>query len=205
MRANFSLPQAPSHMRGVLQVPRMPFFFLACLFALGVGWGTASGDGDAPAGCEGVFDSTTRGGASASVSGGGCNIFRRTGDGKVSVVRVVDGDTIKVSGGRRVRYIGIDTPEVADDPQYFGLEATRFNKALVAGRKVTLEKDVSERDRFGRLLRFVYSDGILVNAELVREGYARARAYPPDSRYAQCFAALEREAREAGRGMWARP
>lgn len=67
---------------------------------------------------------------------------------------------------------------------------------------MTLQKDVSGKDRFGRLLRFVYSDGILVNAELVREGYADARVYPPDTRYAGCFAALEREAREARRGMW---
>ena len=72
----------------------------------------------------------------------------------------------------------------------------------MAGRKVTLELDTSEKDRFGRLLRFVYADGILVNAELVREGYARAKAYPPDTRYADCFAALEQEAREAKRGMW---
>ena len=67
---------------------------------------------------------------------------------------------------------------------------------------VYLQRDVSDEDKFKRLLRFVYADGILVNAELVREGYARAKVYPPDTRYAECFAALEQEAREAGRGMW---
>ncbi len=67
-----------------------------------------------------------------------------------------------------------------------------------------LERDVSERDRFGRLLRYVYVDGILVNAELVREGYAETLFYPPDTRYASCFAALEVEAQESRRGMWAR-
>ena len=118
------------------------------------------------------------------------------------MVRVIDGDTIAVSGGKRVRYIGIDTPEVGDRPEYYGSEATSFNETLVLGHKVTLNKGVSERDRFGRLLRFVYANGILVNAELVREGYARARVYPPDTLYAKCFAALEEEAREAGRGMW---
>ena len=121
----------------------------------------------------------------------------------MKVVRVINGDTIVVSNDKRVRYIGVDTPEVSDEPEYYGTEATSFNKKLVEGRNVFLEKDVSERDRFGRFLRFVYADGILVNAELVREGYARAVAFHPDIRYAECFASLEREAREAGRGMWA--
>ena len=91
-----------------------------------------------------------------------------------------------------------------DRPEHYGLEATAFNRRLVEGRKVNLERDVSNQDRFGRLLRFVYADGILVNAELVREGYARAKVYPPDTRYAQCFAALEQEAREAGKGLWSK-
>ena len=69
---------------------------------------------------------------------------------------------------------------------------------------MTLEKDVSDVDRFGRLLRFAYADGILVNAELVREGYARAKVYPPDTAYAECLAALEQEAREGERGLWGR-
>ena len=120
------------------------------------------------------------------------------------MARVVDGDTIVLSGGRRVRYIGIDTPEVGDNLQYYGTEATSFNTSLVAGQSVSLAKDVSDKDRFGRLLRFVYADGILVNAELIREGYARAKTYPPDTRYAGCFAALESEARDAKRGMWGR-
>jgi len=64
--------------------------------------------------------------------------------------------------------------------------------------------DVSQRDRYGRLLRYVYTDGLMVNAELVREGFARSLAFPPDTRYARCFSALEEEATEAGRGMWAR-
>ena len=136
------------------------------------------------------------------MGGGGCSILGRGGNTKVEIIRVIDGDTIRLSDGRRIRYIGIATPEIGDNPQYFVPEATSFNRSLLAGRRVTLEKDVSDKDRFGRLLRFVYSDGILVNAELVREGYGVAKVFPPDTRYAGCFAALEGEAREARRGMW---
>ena len=177
-------------------------FLTVCVLAFSVGWGTGALDGEVPAGCEGVFSGTTRGGATATRKGGGCNFFGRTGNGTVKVVRVIDGDTIRVSGGRRVRYIGIDAPEVGSDPEYYGREAASFNDELVGEQNVTLEKDASDKDRFGRLLRFVYADGILVNAELVREGYARAVVYPPDTRYAECFAALEREAQDAGRGLW---
>jgi micrococcal nuclease len=124
------------------------------------------------------------------------------------VVRVVDGDTIEVEiGGRRhtVRYIGIDTPEVGDPRRpvmCYGEEASRRNRQLVEGRTVLLEKDVSETDRYGRLLRYVWADGVFVNAALVREGYARVYTVPPDVRYAELFRRLEREAREAGRGLW---
>ena len=128
---------------------------------------------------------------------------------RAQVVRVVDGDTIRVRiQGREypVRYIGIDTPEV--DPRRtvepLGREATERNRALVQGKIVTLERDVSERDRFGRLLRYVYLDGRMVNAVLVEEGYARAVAYPPDLKHQDLFIRLEREAREARHGLWRR-
>ena len=170
---------------------------LVCLLALSVSWHPAVGEG----GCEQVFAATSRGGSVGPPNGGGCNPFSGSGAG---VIRVVDGDTIVLSGGDRVRYVGIDTPEVGGEPEYYGREALEFNRGLVEGRKVTLQRDASDRDRFGRLLRFVYADGILVNAELVREGFARARVYPPDTRYSECFAALEQEARESRRGLWAR-
>jgi micrococcal nuclease len=124
------------------------------------------------------------------------------------VVRAVDGDTIVVRlDGReqRVRYIGVNTPESVDprrEVQCFGKEAAERNRALVAGKVVGLEKDVSETDQYGRLLRYVAVDGVLVNAELIRDGYARSTTYPPDVRYAERFRALEREAREARRGLW---
>ncbi|MFH1484555.1 MAG: thermonuclease family protein [Chloroflexota bacterium] len=118
------------------------------------------------------------------------------------VSRVVDGDTIVIQGGQRVRYIGIDAPEARGEPQAFGQQATEVNRSLVEGKLVRLEKDVSETDKYGRLLRYVYVNGTFVNAELVQRGYARAVSYPPDVRYQDYFRALEREAREAVRGLW---
>lgn len=96
-----------------------------------------------------------------------------------------------------MRYIGIDTPE-RDDPCY--AEASNANAALVAGRSVRLVKDVSETDRYGRLLRYIYVDGVFVNETLIREGWAEAVEFPPDTAYASQFYRLEREARAAGLG-----
>ena len=118
------------------------------------------------------------------------------------VIEVIDGDTIIIEGGYRVRYIGIDTPEI-DDGEPFGMEALEANQELVEGKIVRLERDVSQTDKYGRLLRYVYVDGIFVNAELVRLGLAEAKAYSPDTKYQEDLEELEREAREAGRGMWA--
>ena len=123
-------------------------------------------------------------------------------EGQVRVVRVIDGDTIEVEGGARVRYIGIDAPEVYPQTKYYGPEAWTRNRELVEGKTVTLEKDVSETDVYGRLLRDVWVDGVFVNGELVRLGYARAISYPPDTKYQERLAQLEEEAREARRGLW---
>ena len=129
-----------------------------------------------------------------------------------TVVRVIDGDTIVVAlRGKQyhVRYIGMDTPESVkpDTPvQRMALEATAANKALVAGRTVILEKDVSETDQYGRLLRDVWVERggrlILVGLELVRTGYASVTTFPPDVKYVdQLLAALD-EARGRGVGLW---
>ncbi len=124
------------------------------------------------------------------------------------VTRVVDGDTIHVLLNGRdytVRYIGMDTPETVAPGrpvEAFGKEASQRNKELVDGKTVTLEKDVSENDRFGRLLRYVYVDGEMVNATLVKEGYATSSTFPPDVKHQQLFLQLEREARAAKRGLW---
>lgn len=127
---------------------------------------------------------------------------------QATVVRVVDGDTIGVViGGEEytVRYIGIDTPETVHPSkpvQCFGIEASEHNKQLVEGQTVGLEKDVSETDQYGRLLRYVWLGGEMVNAALVRDGYAYAATFPPDVRYQETFLELQREARDAGRGLW---
>lgn len=120
------------------------------------------------------------------------------------VTQVIDGDTITIAGGYKVRYIGIDTPEVYPQVEAFGIEAWQANRKLVEGKEVRLERDVSETDKYGRLLRYVYVDDVLVNAELVRQGLAQAKAYPPDIRYQDYLEKMEAEAREAGRGMWAK-
>jgi micrococcal nuclease len=124
--------------------------------------------------------------------------------GQVRVTRVIDGDTIEITGGIRVRYIGIDTPEAYPQPEHYGLEATARNRELVEGKLVELEKDVTNTDRYGRLLRYVYVDGFFVNAELVREGYARAYPHPPDTKFEALFCRLEEQAKEEGRGIWHR-
>ena len=120
------------------------------------------------------------------------------------VTRVIDGDTITIDTGQRVRYIGIDTPEVYPKSEAYGMEAWQANRRLVEGKEVRLELDVSETDKYGRLLRYVYVGDIFVNAELVRQGLAEAKAYPPDTRYQDLLEQLEREARLDGRGMWAK-
>jgi len=119
------------------------------------------------------------------------------------VTKVIDGDTIIVEGGYRVRYIGIDTPETYPRMEAFGLEAWQANRQLVEGKEIRLEKDVSETDKYDRLLRYVYVDDTLVNAELVKLGLAEAKAYPPDTKYQDYFKQLEKQAKSAGRGMWA--
>jgi len=120
------------------------------------------------------------------------------------VERVVDGDTIVLAGGERVRYIGIDSPEMGTEPrECFAEQAKAKNAALVAGKEVALRRDVSQRDRYQRLLRYVYlPDGAFVNAVLVQEGYATAATFPPDVLFSAYFTSLEREARQAGAGLW---
>jgi micrococcal nuclease len=128
---------------------------------------------------------------------------------QAKAIRVIDGDTIEVdiNGAiHKVRYIGIDTPETVHPSkpvEYLGKEASNKNRELVEGKVVRLEKDVSETDKYGRLLRYVWVDDLFVNAELVRLGYAQVATYPPDVKYQDFFIVLQREAREAGRGLWA--
>lgn len=123
----------------------------------------------------------------------------------IKVVRAVDGDTIEIEGGEKVRYIGIDTPETVDPRkpvQCFGVEASAKNKELVEGKMVRLEKDATDRDKYGRLLRYVWAGGVFVNLELVKQGFAYSYSYPPDIKYQGQFVKAQQEAKEARRGLW---
>jgi micrococcal nuclease len=115
------------------------------------------------------------------------------------VASVIDGDTVELVDGRRVRYLGIDTPEVGE---YYADEATARNRDLVEGKTIELQRGSRERDEYGRLLRYVYVDGVFVNAELVAEGYATAYIFDPDDRYSQILVQLEQYARMREVGLW---
>lgn len=125
-----------------------------------------------------------------------------------TVIRVVDGDTIRVSLRGQdvtVRYIGIDAPELSRNgsrAEPYASESEQANRRLVLGQMVRLVADTSDTDRYGRLLRYVYADDKLVNAELVRQGLARARAYPPDTARQAELDGAQSEARAARRGIW---
>ena len=118
---------------------------------------------------------------------------------------VIDGDTILLESGESVRYLGIDAPETNHPrrgPECYGAEATERNRELVEGELVRLEFDTTDRDAYGRLLRYVYVDNTFVNALLVEEGFAYSYFYPPDTKHYAELLALELAAEVAGRGMW---
>ena len=127
--------------------------------------------------------------------------------GLTRVSKVVDGDTIEIEGGARVRYIGVNTPETVHPTkpvECFGKEASDYNKTLLAGGYVRLVRDITDTDKYGRLLRYIYlPDGTFVNLKLVVGGYAYADTYPPDVVHAKEFVAAQSAARLAGRGLWA--
>ena len=125
----------------------------------------------------------------------------------VSVVAVIDGDTIEVvidGKPEKVRYIGIDTPEPYrdDEPACFSREATAENKRLVGGKKVTLVSDREDKDKYGRLLRYVYVGDRFVNAKLIEEGFAKTLLIKPNLLHADEFAESQKEAKEIGKGLW---
>ena len=121
------------------------------------------------------------------------------------ITRVIDGDTIELENGQHVRYIGINTPEIdyengRDD--CYAQEARQKNQALVEGKIVRLEKDVSETDQYGRLLRYAYVGDIFVNAVLVQEGFAQVSTFPPDVKNQEIFVEAQNRARAASSGFW---
>lgn len=134
---------------------------------------------------------------------------KRNSDNLYAVKRIVDGDTFYIDDGTEkgssVRLIGVDTPETKHprkEVEYYGKEASDYLKTLLAGKTVRLEFDVQERDRYGRLLAYVYVGKTFVNADLVKNGYAQIATYPPNVKYVELFQKLETEARENNRGLW---
>jgi len=137
----------------------------------------------------------------------------------ILVVRAVDGDTLKLENGERVRLIGIDTPETYESVKLYrdsqksgqdiktiqalGKRASNFTRGLVEGKRVRLEFDLEKRDRYKRLLAYVYlKDGTFVNAEIIKQGYASLMTYPPNIKYVDSFKELYQQARENNRGLW---
>ena len=120
---------------------------------------------------------------------------------EVRVIQIIDGDTIVIEGGYHVRYIGIDTPE-KDEPYY--REARDLNVELVEGKTIRLEKDITNKDKFDRLLRYVYVEDTFINEEIVKQGYADI--YPreafPDNKYYDILKNALDESKTAKRGMW---
>jgi micrococcal nuclease len=137
----------------------------------------------------------------------------------ILVTRAVDGDTLVLENGERVRLIGIDTPEMHESSkldrdsnrsktdksaiQQMGKRSYEFTRQLVEGKRVSLEFDVERRDRYDRLLAYAYlKDGTFVNAEIVKQGYASLMTYPPNVKYVEIFQKLYQQALENRRGLW---
>jgi len=123
------------------------------------------------------------------------------------VVYIYDGDTVKLSNGEKVRYIGIDTPEMNyNNPpaEYFAQEAKEYNAKLVLGKKVKLEFDVVKRDKYGRLLAYVYIDGKHISQDMIERGFAKVLMIPPNLKFADYFLTLQNLAKEEKRGIWSK-
>jgi micrococcal nuclease len=137
----------------------------------------------------------------------GCGLYyfddEETGSTKPNVeyevIEVIDGDTVVLSNNEHVRLIGINTPE---SERYFYPEAKEVLKLLVLNKNVRLEKDVDDRDAYGRLLRYVYIGSLFVNLEMVKRGFANVFTFPPNVKYTDKFIEAEREARTNEIGLW---
>lgn len=127
-----------------------------------------------------------------------------------SVVRIIDGDTVELRGGSFVRYLGIDTPEVREkleqgwrySPEAYSLNAKEYNRKLIGNKKIKLEFDVRKKDKYGRLLAYVYVDGKMLNEELLRQGYAMLKIYPPNVKHTKLLVAAQKDAMLNKRGIW---
>jgi len=119
-----------------------------------------------------------------------------------TIQRIVDGDTFECDEVGRVRLIGMDTPELSQEP-YGTLAADALAALAPVGSPVELERDVELRDRYGRMLAYVWIDGLQVNWALVRQGWAVLLTYPPNVQYVDWYTDAQRRAREDGVGLWA--
>jgi len=121
------------------------------------------------------------------------------------VTKIIDGDTVQLESGEIVRYLGIDTPEIAtkdSGPEFYSREAARYNKKLVFMKKVKLEFDVEKKDQYGRLLAYVFVKDVFVNGELVKHGYAKAMVKPPNLKYRDALLNYQKKAMDEERGLW---
>ncbi|MDD3998893.1 MAG: thermonuclease family protein [Candidatus Shapirobacteria bacterium] len=124
---------------------------------------------------------------------------------KAKVAKVIDGDTIELSDKRKVRYIGINSFEMNDERleiKCLAEKAREANRNLVENKEIEMEKDVSDTDKYGRLLRYVWIDGILVNEELVKNGWAEVSSFPPDIKYQERFRIEQIKAKLNDLGIW---
>ena len=129
--------------------------------------------------------------SSENIIGSGNNFY---------VNEVIDGDTFSISTGDKVRMLGINTPEI---DRYYYSEAKNILDIMIGGKQVELEKDITDRDSYGRLLRYVHIGDVFVNLEMVKRGYANVYTLPPDIRYSEELLMAERHARQNGLGLWA--
>ncbi len=132
-------------------------------------------------------------------------IFRFIDGVQYKVSQVIDGDTVVLENNERVRYIGIDCPEIAHNDkecEFFGEKAKQANKRLVDGKIIALYFDKQKRDVYKRILAYVFIDTIFVNAQLVKNGFAGAKSYPPNIKHDNMFYMLENEAKSNNRGIW---
>ncbi len=140
------------------------------------------------------------------------------------VTHVIDGDTFEIESGEKVRLIGIDTPETVDPHRLvgcYGPEASNKSKEVLTNQRVRLEKDITDKDKYGRILRYVYlvrqdesssaylpqegaTSAIFYNDYLVKEGYAKSYPYPPDTKYQELFNRSQMEAKLNKKGLWGR-
>ncbi|MCK4223588.1 MAG: thermonuclease family protein [candidate division Zixibacteria bacterium] len=118
------------------------------------------------------------------------------------VEKVFDGDSVLLESGETVRYIGIDTPEEGES---FFWEAVKANQEMVGGGKISLEYDIEKQDKWGRILAYVWVDTLLVNAELIKRGFAWVYTHPLNLKYRNLFCSLQRQARKAKIGIWSVP